>query len=78
MNVAKRRGMAIARVAFARKLAVILHRMWSDATAFRFGKEAGGGKDLPHAFVLRIRVFAMKPEGSNPCDEADGRAGDVG
>ncbi|MER8421199.1 IS110 family transposase [Mesorhizobium sp. M1329] len=42
MNVAKRRGMAIARVAVARKLAVILHRMWSDATAFRFGKEAGG------------------------------------
>lgn len=42
MNVTKRRGMAIARVAVARKLAVILHRMWSDATGFRFGKEAGG------------------------------------
>ena len=28
MNVAKRRGMARARVAVARKLAVILHRMW--------------------------------------------------
>ena len=42
MNVAKRRGMARARVAVARKLAVILHCMWSDATAFRFGKEAGG------------------------------------
>jgi transposase len=42
MNVAKRRGMARARVAVARKLAVILHRMWSDATVFRFGKEAGG------------------------------------
>jgi transposase len=41
MNVAKRRGMARARVAVARKLAVILHRMWSDATEFRFGKEAG-------------------------------------
>ncbi|MFB9985092.1 IS110 family transposase [Mesorhizobium kowhaii] len=39
MNVAKRRGMARARVAVARKLAVILHRMWSDATEFRFGKE---------------------------------------
>ena len=41
MNIAKRRGMARARVAVARKLAVILHRMWSDGTAFRFGKEAG-------------------------------------
>lgn len=39
MAVAKRRGMARARVAVARKLAVILHRMWADATEFRFGKE---------------------------------------
>jgi len=38
MNIAKRRGMARARVAVARKLAVILHRMWADATEFRFGK----------------------------------------
>ena len=27
--------------AVARKLAVILHRMWSDGTEFRFGKEPG-------------------------------------
>ena len=39
MKVAKRRGMARARVAVARKLAVILHRMWGDQTEFRFGKE---------------------------------------
>ena len=39
MKVAKHRGMARARVAVARKLAVILHRMWSDGTEFRFGKE---------------------------------------
>lgn len=39
MQVAKHRGMARARVAVARKLAVILHRMWSDGTEFRFGKE---------------------------------------
>ncbi|MER8867326.1 IS110 family transposase, partial [Mesorhizobium sp. M0751] len=42
MNIARRRGMARARVAVARKLAVILHRMWADATEFRFGKEAAG------------------------------------
>ncbi|MER8830941.1 IS110 family transposase [Mesorhizobium sp. M0938] len=41
MNVAKRRGMARARVAVARKLAVILHHMWVDATEFRYGKEPG-------------------------------------
>ena len=40
MNVAKRRGMARARVAMARKLAVILHRMWVDGTEFRWGKQA--------------------------------------
>jgi transposase len=40
MNVAKRRGMARARVAVARKLAVILHRMWVDGTEFRWGKQA--------------------------------------
>ncbi len=39
MQIARRRGLARARVAVARKLAVILRRMWSDATGFRFGKE---------------------------------------
>jgi transposase len=39
MNIGRRRGMARARVAVARKLGVILHRMWADATEFRFGKE---------------------------------------
>jgi len=46
MKVAKARGMAPARVAVARKLAVILHRMWSDQTEFRFGKEPGAGAGL--------------------------------
>jgi transposase len=40
MNVAKRRGMARARVAVARKLAVILHRMWIDGSEFRWGSPA--------------------------------------
>lgn len=38
MNVAKRRGMAKARVAVARKLAVIMHRMWCDHSEFHWGK----------------------------------------
>lgn len=41
LKVAKARGMARARVAVARKLAVILHRMWSDAAEFRFGRDPG-------------------------------------
>jgi transposase len=40
LAVAERRGMAKAKIAVARKLAVILHRMWVDGTDFRFGKEA--------------------------------------
>lgn len=39
-GIAKRRRMARARVAVARKLAVVLHRMWNDGEDFRFGKEA--------------------------------------
>ncbi len=39
MGVAKRRGMPRARVAVARKLAVILHRMWADGSEFRWGKQ---------------------------------------
>ena len=39
MQVAKRRGMARARIAVARKLAAILHRMWADGTQFRCGKD---------------------------------------
>lgn len=38
MNVAKRRGMRKAVVALARRLAVIMHRMWMDGTEFRWQK----------------------------------------
>ena len=40
LEVAKRRGMRRAKVALARKLAIVLHRLWADGSAFRFGKEA--------------------------------------
>jgi transposase len=38
--VAKRRGMKRAKVALARKLAVVMHAMWRDGTAFRWGKQS--------------------------------------
>lgn len=40
LQVARRRGMRKAIVAVARRLAVILHRMWLDGTEFRWRKEA--------------------------------------
>jgi transposase len=39
MDVAKRRGLKRAKVALARKLGTVLHRMWVDGTDFRWGKE---------------------------------------
>lgn len=39
LNVAKRRGMKRAKVALARKLATVLHRMWIDGTDFRWRTE---------------------------------------
>lgn len=40
LDVAKRRGLKRAKVALARKLATILHRMWIDGTTFEWGKQA--------------------------------------
>jgi len=40
LAVAKRRGMNRARVAVARRLAIVLHRMWRDGTEFRWSSAA--------------------------------------
>jgi hypothetical protein len=39
MQIARRRGMKKAIVALARRLAVIMHRIWADGTEFRWTKE---------------------------------------
>ena len=39
MRLAKRNGLRKAQVAVARKLAVILHRMWIDGTEFNWSKK---------------------------------------
>jgi transposase len=38
LDVAKRRGLKRAKVALARKLAVVLHRMWRDGTEFQWSQ----------------------------------------
>jgi transposase len=43
IRVASRQGMKKAKVALARKLAVVLHRMWLDGTQFRWGIQAAPG-----------------------------------
>ena len=49
MKIAKRRGMARARVAVARKLATILHRMWVDGTDFDFARGAASAQSVKAA-----------------------------
>jgi len=39
MNLAKRHGSKKAKVALARRLAVVMHRMWVDGTEFRWTRE---------------------------------------
>ena len=40
MKIAKNRGQKRAIVALARRLAVIMHRIWVDGTEFRWTREA--------------------------------------
>lgn len=49
MDVAKRRGTKRAKVALARKIGVILHRMWVEGTSFRWTKEASKAPQLARA-----------------------------
>ena len=49
MDVAKRRGTRRAKVALARKIGVILHRMWVDDASFRWTKESSKAPQLVRA-----------------------------
>ena len=40
LRVAKRRGKKRATIALARRIGVVLHRMWRDGTEFRFTRDA--------------------------------------
>ena len=53
-RVAKRTSMKNAMIAVARKLAVILHRMWIDGSEFMFAKGA--------AVIERRVLFGTMPE----------------
>ena len=43
IGIARRRGLRKAIVALARRLAVILHRIWTDGTEFRWTREQASG-----------------------------------
>lgn len=46
MRIAKRRSLKAAKVALARKLAVVLHRMWVDGTDFRWSDTSPSGAPI--------------------------------
>lgn len=46
LRVAAKRGHKRAVVAVARKLAVVMHRMWVDSTEFHFSDSAEGAKEM--------------------------------
>jgi hypothetical protein len=45
MKIAKNRGMKKAIVALARRLAVIMHRIWIDGTKFRWTREVAAAPE---------------------------------
>ena len=57
MQIARRRGMKKAIVALARRLAVIMHRIWVDGTEFRVDPGASPGSSMKNR------------SGSNPIGE---------
>ena len=61
MKIARHRGMKKAIVALARRLAVIMHRIWVDGTEFRWTREAG----CPLLFV-HIRQYDNDSLGPPP------------
>src|ERR1700693_1548102 len=60
MDVAKRRGTKRAKVALARKIGVILHRMWVDSTNFRL--DEGGAKRSAAYPSLKPDEFQSEPD----------------
>jgi hypothetical protein len=59
LRVVQRRGLKRAKVAVARKLAVILHRMWIDGTPFRRSKADGAHTDASRHHI-RIKLMSLK------------------
>ena len=68
MNVAKRRGMARARVAVARKLAVILHRMWVDGSRVPLGQAGRSARGRSVADSSSFRLTRAEPRRSRGDD----------
>ena len=70
MKIAKRRGYHIARIAVARKLAIILHRMWINEQDFRWSTNDGVGRRSP----VRQLVTSRPSHRRRLAPDRDGRS----
>jgi transposase len=61
MQIARRRGMKKAIVALARRLAVILHRIWVDGTEFRWTREQAVAARKPCRITSDRRKLELHP-----------------
>ena len=58
MQIARRRGMKKAIVALARRLAVIMHRIWIDGAEFRWTREVAAALQ-PHRIEPNRRTLEL-------------------
>jgi hypothetical protein len=71
MKIARHRGMKRAIVAVARRLAVIMHRMWVDGTEFRWKQRRScGGMTGSGAHRANIRAAAMRTHRAGDTSQA--------
>ncbi len=75
LEVAKRRGPRRAKVALARKLATVLHRLWVDGSEFRFGKEVAATGTAKASKRLWGETDRLAPPRSRRRDAGAGEAG---
>jgi transposase len=60
MKIARHRGMKKAIVALARRLAVIMHRIWVDGTEFRWTREVAAAWE-PYGIKSDTRKPEIRP-----------------
>ena len=67
MDVVKRRGSKRAKVALARKIGIILHRMWIDGKTYRWAeaKPIGAGL-IKEEYETQVGRMALFPEVPSP------------
>ena len=70
MQIARRRGMKKAIVALARRLAVIMHRIWVDGTEFRWTREQPQQHERAHKIKCDRRKLEIH-RGVERCPSRD-------